>query len=78
MIAARSASVKPLQPPISDSDRQQPRQKPVAPSTAQTLMHGVAMLEGGRGGDGAFSDMNAKYDPVAEQNLLLFYIAVLV
>lgn len=77
MIAARSASVNPLQPPISDRVRQQPRQRLVAPSTIQTLMHGLAMPPGGPevGGvdaDGAFDDMDTKYAPVAEQNLLLF------
>lgn len=63
MIRARSSSVNPLQPPISDRVRQQPRQRLVAPSTTQTLTQGVAML---RGGDEGFSDMNAKYGPVAE------------
>jgi len=66
MIRARSASVNPLQPPISDRVRQQPRQRLVAPSTTQTLTHGVAILRGGPGGDEGFSDMNTKYGPVAE------------
>ena len=47
MIAARSASENPLQPPISDRVRQHPRQRLVAPSTMQTLTQGVAMLRGG-------------------------------
>lgn len=71
MIRARSSSVKPLQPPISDRVRQQPRQRLVAPSTMQTLTQGLAMPgsgpEGRRSeGDGAYDDMYAKYDPVAE------------
>lgn len=66
MITARSASVSPLQPPISDRVRQQPRQRPEAPSTTQTLTQGVAMLRGGPGGAEAIDDMNAKYGPVAE------------
>ncbi len=70
MIAARSASVNPLQPPISDRVRQQPRQRLVAPSTTQTLTQGVAMLRGGPCGLCVFwatvDDMNAKYGPVAE------------
>ena len=67
MIAARSASVNPLQPPISDRVRQQPRQRLVAPSTTQTLTQGVAMLRGGPGEVcGAVDDMNAKYGPVAD------------
>lgn len=66
MIAARSASVNPPQPPISDRVRQQPRQRLVAPSTTQTLTQGVAMLGGGPEGMGEESDMDAKYVPVAE------------
>ena len=66
MIAARSASVNPLQPAISDRVRQQPRQRLVAPSTTQTLTHGLAMLRGGPDGGEAVDDMNAKYGPVAE------------
>lgn len=66
MIRARSASVNPLQPPISDRVRQQPRHRLVAPSTTQTLTQGVAMLGGGPGAGEGFDDMNAKYDPVAE------------
>jgi len=66
MIAARSASVNPLQPAISDRVRQQPRQRLDAPSTTQTLTQGVAMLGGGPGTGGAFDDMNAKYYPAAE------------
>ncbi|MEY4555205.1 MAG: hypothetical protein RL093_324 [Pseudomonadota bacterium] len=73
MIRARSSSVNPLQPPISDRVRQQPRQRLVAPSTTQTLTQGVAMLRGGPDGVcEAIDDMNTKYGPVAEQNLLLF------
>ena len=77
MIDARSASVKPLQPPISDRVRQQPRQRLVAPSTMQTLTQGLAMPGGGpegrrSEGGGLYDDMNTKYDPVAEQNCLLF------
>ncbi len=67
MIRARSASVKPLQPPISDRVRQQPRHRLVAPSTTQTLTQGVAMLRGGPCGFWAtVDDMNTKYGPVAE------------
>ena len=78
MITARSASVKPLQPPISDRVRQQPRHRLVAPSTTQTLTQGVAMLRGGPGGRGsAIDDMNANYSPVAEQNCCNFYLAAL-
>jgi len=70
MIAARSSSVNPPQPPISDRVRQQPRQRLVAPSTTQTLTHGVAIAlgisGGGPEGDEGFSDMNTKYGPVAE------------
>jgi hypothetical protein len=66
MIRARSASVNPLQPPISDRVRQQPRQRLVAPSTTQTLTQGVAILRGGPDGGEAVDDMSAKYDPVAE------------
>ena len=71
MIAARSASVKPLQPPISDRVRQQPRQRLVAPSTTQTLTQGVAMLRGGPGTGGlkggrTFDDMNTKYRPLSD------------
>ena len=66
MIAARSASVNPLQPAISDRVRQQPRQRLVAPSTTQTLTQGVAMLRGGPGGAEGLSDMYAKYGPVAD------------
>ena len=47
MIPARSASVKPAQPPISDRVRRQPRQRLEAPSTTQTLMQGVAIERGG-------------------------------
>ena len=68
MIRARSASVKPLQPPISDRVRQQPRQRLVAPSTTQTLTQGEAMLRGGPEGDEVIDDMNTKYGPAAEQN----------
>ena len=75
MITARSSSVNPLQPPISDRVRQQPRQRLEAPSTTQTLTQGVAMLRGGPGGGEAVDDMNAKYSPIAEQNLLLFSCA---
>lgn len=50
MILSRSASVKPLQPPISDRVRQQPRQSPEAPSTMQTLTQGVVIERGGPGG----------------------------
>lgn len=50
MIRARSSSVKPLQPPISVRVRQQPRQRPEAPSTTQTLTQGVAIERGGPGG----------------------------
>jgi len=66
MIRARSASVSPLQPPISDRVRQQPRQRPEAPSTMQTLTQGVAMLRGGPDGEEAVDDMNAKYGPASE------------
>lgn len=67
MILARSSSVKPLQPPISDRVRRQPKHRPVAPSTTQTFTQGVAILRGGPGGTGmALDDMNAKYGPVAE------------
>jgi hypothetical protein len=71
MIAARSASVNPLQPPISDRVRQQPRHRLVAPSTMQTLIQGVAIPPGGPavGGlkaGGTLDDMDAKYDPVTE------------
>ena len=69
MIAARSSSVNPPQPAISDRVRQQPRQRLVAPSTTQTLTQGVAMLRGGPCGFSAtVDDMNAKYGPAAEQN----------
>ena len=47
MIAARSASVKPLQPPISGRVRQQPRHRLEAPSTTQTLTQGLAIDRGG-------------------------------
>lgn len=50
MIRARSPSVKPLQPPISDRVRQQPRQRLDAPSTTQTLTQGVAIERGGPDG----------------------------
>ena len=50
MIAARSASDSPLQPPISERVRQQPRQRPEAPSTMQTFTQGVAIERGGPGG----------------------------
>ena len=50
MIRARSASVKPLQPPISERVRQQPRQRLEAPSTMQTFTQGVAIERGGPGG----------------------------
>jgi len=50
MIRARSASVNPLQPPISARVRQQPRHRPLAPSTMQTLTQGVAIERGGPGG----------------------------
>jgi hypothetical protein len=66
MIAARSASLKPLQPLISDRVRQQPRQRPEAPSTMQTLTQGVAIERGGRGAGGSFDDIVAKDDPVSE------------
>lgn len=77
MIRARSSSVKPLQPPISERVRQQPRHRLVAPSTMQTLTQGLAMpgdVPEGRSseGSGVYDDMNAKYDPAAEQNQLLF------
>jgi len=48
MIAARSSSLRRDQPAISGRVRRQPRQTPVAPSTAQTLTQGVAMARGGR------------------------------
>ncbi len=70
MIRARSASVNPLQPPISERVRQQPRQRLVAPSTMQTLTQGVATdfgtAAGGADGTGGLNDMNTKYGPVAE------------
>lgn len=47
MIVARSASVRPLQPPISARVRKQPRQRLEAPSTTQTLVQGVAIERGG-------------------------------
>ena len=50
MILSRSSSVKPLQPPISDRVRQQPRHRPLAPSTMQTLTQGVAIERGGPDG----------------------------
>ena len=67
MIRARSSSVNPLQPAISDRVRQQPKQRLEAPSTTQTLTQGVAMLRGGPDGAGAgFDDMNTKYGPKAD------------
>jgi hypothetical protein len=77
MIAARSASVNPLQPPISDRVRQQPRHRLVAPSTMQTLIQGVAIppgrpAVGGLMAGGTLDDMDTKYVPVTEQNLLRF------
>jgi len=67
MIVARGSSLRPLQPPISDRVRKQPRQRLDAPSTTHALMQGVAML-GGRvcGVRGTVDDMNTKYDPVSE------------
>lgn len=50
MTLARSSSVNPLQPPISDRVRQQPRQRLDAPSTTQTLTQGVAIERGGPDG----------------------------
>ena len=47
MIAARSASLNPLQLPISDKVRKQPRHRLEAPSTTQTFMQGVAIERGG-------------------------------
>ncbi|CAN5395724.1 hypothetical protein BH10PSE2_BH10PSE2_12990 [soil metagenome] len=47
MTAARSASLIPLQPPISDRVRQHPRHRLFAPSTMQTLTQGVAIDRGG-------------------------------
>ena len=43
MSAARRSSLNPLQPPISPSERKQPRQRPLSPSTTQTLTQGVAI-----------------------------------
>lgn len=40
MILFRSGSVMRVQVPISFKVRPQPKQLPVSPSTAQTLMHG--------------------------------------
>jgi len=75
MITARSASVNPLQPLISDRVRQQPRQRLLAPSTMQTLIQGVVIPPGGPavGGllaGGTIDDMDTKYVPITEQNLL--------
>ena len=57
MIRSRSASDSPLQPPISDRVRQQPRQRPEAPSTTQTLTQGVAIERGGPGGGTDMTDL---------------------
>lgn len=52
MISARRVSLSPDQPPISERVRKQPRQRPLGPSTMQTLVQGVAMERGGDEGIG--------------------------
>lgn len=47
MIAVRASSSNRPQPPISERVRKQPRQRPLLPSTMQTLMQGVVMGRGG-------------------------------
>ena len=58
MIARRWGSLRPAQPAISRSVRPQPMQSPVAPLTAQTLMHGVEI--GGRGGSVISAKLEAR------------------
>lgn len=50
MMAALSASVSFAQPAISGRVRRHPRQKPLAPSTAQTFTQGVTIGRGGAAG----------------------------
>lgn len=50
MMAALSASESFAQPAISGRVRRHPRQKPLAPSTAQTFTQGVTIGLGGVGG----------------------------
>jgi hypothetical protein len=43
MIAARSASLNPVQPATSARVRWQPRHRPLSPSTMQTFTQGLAI-----------------------------------
>ena len=74
MICARSSSLIRLQAAISGRVRRQPRHRPDAPSTVQTMTQGVAIARGGRAGEGAggwlmFYDVENTIRPASDQNL---------